>query len=240
MKVWQKITLWTLGLSVWFVLLGSSSIKRDETPYRHFSLSFENRQDKSFLSYAEMEKLVQYALGDSAKQLVEINKALLEESIDNHPAIRKAEVYSKIDGSLRIMLWQHNPVARVIDKRGSFYLLENGAQMPLSKHYSEDVPLVSGEWNTESLQAIASFWKGLEKDDFFKGFFTGMACDNLEDWVLYPSKGNFKIVLGSPKQLQEKLTKLEVFYKGAPRLKDINKLKEIDLRYDGQVICRKN
>jgi cell division protein FtsQ len=240
MKVWQQIALWLIGIGLWFSLLGSASSRQKDLEYQHFSLSFENREDRSFLNYAEMEASVQSVLGDSVNRISEINKALLEESIDNHPAIRKAEVYSKIDGSLRIMLWQHNPLARVIQKEGSFYLLENGAQMPLSNHYSERVPLVSGELKEERLKEIADFWLWVKEDEFYKDFFTGLECKEANEWILYPAKGNFKIILGKPIKLKEKLTKLQVFYLRAPRLENINKLKEIDLRFDGQLICRKN
>lgn len=240
MKLWKQIGLWSLGIGTWTALVGSSSRAFEAQPYRHFSLSFENRLERSFLSYSEMEKTVLNVLGDSLKYLSEINKPLLEESLDNHPAIKKAEVYSKIDGSLRIRLWQHNPLARVIDKNGSFYLLENGDKMPLSPHYSEAVPLVSGEWKPETLKEIANFWTLVNADDFYRDFFTGLACKNNGEWILYPVKGNFKIILGKPTNLESKLTKLEVFYKQAPRLKNINELKEIDLRFEGQLICRKN
>ncbi|QNR25375.1 cell division protein FtsQ/DivIB [Croceimicrobium hydrocarbonivorans] len=240
MKLWHQIAIWTGGLSTWILLVSSASNAYDRQELKDFKLQFENRQDRSFLSLLEMEKQVQKELGDSSLQLAEINKALLEESIDNHPAIRKAEVYSKIDGSLRIMLWQHDPLARVIDRRGSFYLLDAGEKMPLSPYFSEEVPLVSGDLNDEDLVLIASFWQSLKQDEFYQQFFTGLHCNEQKEWTLFPAKGNFKIRVGKPEELEEKLTKLKVFYTQAPAPKYLNKLKEIDLRFEGQLICRKN
>lgn len=240
MKVWQQIALWLAGLSAWFLLLSSSQGAFEQLRMNHLQLSFENRPGQSFLSLAEMEEWVYESLNDSSSQLSEINKAMLEESLDNHPAIQKAEVYSKIDGSLRIMLWQHDPLARVIHKKGSYYLLEDGLKMPLSKHYSEEVPLISGELNDEDLQDLAQFWASIRGDEFYDNFFIGLECNSNKEWTLFPRQGNFKILLGKATELKEKLTKLKVFYTNAPALKNINKLKEIDLRYEGQLICRKN
>tara|TARA_Y100001934_G_C12364945_1_gene782900 strand:+ start:1807 stop:2529 length:723 start_codon:yes stop_codon:yes gene_type:complete len=240
MKLWHQIAIWTGGLSTWILLVSSAINAYERQELKDFKLQFENRQDRSFLSLLEMEKQVQKELGDSSLQLAEINKALLEESIDNHPAIRKAEVYSKIDGSLRIMLWQHDPLARVIGRRSSFYLLDAGEKMPLSPYFSEEVPLVSGDLNDEDLALIASFWQSLKQDEFYQQFFTGLHCNEQKEWTLFPAKGNFKIRVGKPEELEEKLTKLKVFYTQAPAPKYLNKLKEIDLRFEGQLICRKN
>ncbi len=240
MKVWQQIVLWTLGLTVWFLLISSSQRAFSEQLTSSPDLSFENRQDRSFLSLAEMQTRCEAFLPDSLSLLSEINKAMLEESLDNHPAIEKAEVYSKVDGSLSIMLWQHNPLARIIHPKGSYYLLEDGSRMPLSRHYSEEVPLVSGVVDDEDLRQIARFWKGLKADEFYQNFFIGLNCNPRKEWTLFPRKGNFEIQLGKAEELDEKLAKLKIFYTNAPQIKNINKLKEIDLRFEGQLICRKN
>lgn len=240
MKMWLQITLWSLGLSAWLVLINQSQQAYSESAVHNLKLSFENRPDRSFLSLAEMEKISRAHLIDSNLSVSEINKALLEESLDNHPAILKAEVYSKIDGSLRIKLWQHNPLARVIHTSGSFYLLEGGLKMPLSKHHSEAVPLISGTVEENDLQAIADFWSSTQEDEFFQDFFIGLECNSNKEWTLFPRQGSFKIRLGQATELKEKLAKLKVFYTNAPALEDIEQLKEMDLRFKGQLICRKN
>ncbi|MCR9154252.1 MAG: cell division protein FtsQ/DivIB [Bacteroidetes bacterium] len=240
MKVWQQIAFWIIGLSAWFLLISSSQDAFEELEMAGTHISFENRKDRSFLDLAEMNQLLEESLPDSSGLVSEINKALLEESLDNHPAILKAEVYSKIDGNLRIMLWQHNPLARVITKKGSFYLLDKGQKMPISPHYSEEVPLISGKLDDADLKDLAAFWSTLKTDEFYQKFFVGLHCNEQKEWTLFPRKGKFKIRIGKAEDLSEKLAKLKVFYSQAPALKDINKLIEIDLRYEGQLICRKN
>jgi cell division protein FtsQ len=239
MKLWQKIGLWTLGVIAWLVLLSSSQVAYRETLLTDFELSFENRKDRSFLSMEEMRVMVQNHLGDSLKSLTEVNNALLEESLDNHPAIAKAEVYSKINGSLRVKLWQHDPLARVINGTASFYVLDGGNKMPTSQHYSKEVPLLSGSINDDDLAQIADFWQMLAEDDFYSNFFSALRCTTQKEWILYPSKGDFKILIGTATELRHKMAKLKVFYQNAPALKNINELKEIDLRFEGQLICRK-
>lgn len=240
MKMWLQISLWSLGISAWLLVINQSQVAYRESAVQNLRLSFENRADHSFLSLAEMEKVSRAYLIDSNLSISEINKALLEESLDNHPAILKAEVYSKIDGSLRIRLWQHNPLARVIHTKGSFYLLEGGLKMPLSKYHSEAVPLISGAIEDEDLQGIADFLSSTQNDDFFKDFFIGLECNPNKEWTLFPRQGKFKIRIGKAIELREKLTKLKVFYTKAPALDNIEQLKEIDLRFKGQLICRKN
>jgi len=112
--------------------------------------------------------------------------------------------------------------------------------MPLSPHYSEAVPIVYGDLNSEQLKDIAGFWQGIRNDEFFQEFFAGLSCNKSDEWILYPVKGDFEIVIGKPTELELKLAKLKAFYTRAPKLENINKLGQIDLRFEGQVICRKN
>ncbi len=239
MKKWQYIGLWSVSALFWLALISWSQGRYEELRIIGLELSFENRMEKSFLDPTEIEAIIQSQYGEIEGLLVaEINKSLLEESIENHPTIAKAEVYSSLDGILWIMLWQHEPLARVLNGQGSFYLLPEGGQMPLSQHYSEAVPLVSGSLNKESRKSIADFFEALQEDEFFKDAFSALATDASGDWTLYPRNGDFKIQLGKPNKIDNKLRKLQVFYEQAP-LEDITVIQEIDLRFEGQLICRK-
>ncbi len=240
MKKWHYISLWSIGLITFLALISWSQGRYHDIRINSIELEFKNRFEKSFLDPSEIHEIITSNYGKiEGLLMLEINKALLEESIENHPTIAKAEVYSDLDGKLRIMLWQHEPLARVMKPNGSHYLLKNGLKMPLSPHYSESVPLVSGALNAERTKKIADFLESLKDEEYFANAFGALACDENENWTLYPQKGAFKIRLGKPEEIEKKLRKLRVFYEQAPLNEDINTIREIDLRYEGQLICRK-
>ena len=240
MKKWQYISLWVAGSITFLLLISWSQGRYHQLRISSVELEFKNRQEKSFLDPSEIYQIIDAEYGEiKGLLMLEINKSLLEESIEYHPTIAKAEVYSDLDGRLWIMLWQHEPLARVMNENGSHYLLEDGLKMPLSQHYSEAVPLVSGALTPERAMEIADFFEGLKRDAFFTKAFSALACDEDGNWILYPEKGDFKIRMGEPKNLDKKLRKLRVFYEQAPINEDIKTIREIDLRFDGQLICRK-
>lgn len=240
MKKWQYISLWTISTLAFMILISWSQGRYQEIRIESIELELKNRHKKSFLDPSEIHQIVTSQYGElEGLLMLEINKALLEESIENHPTIAKAEVYSDLDGRLRIMLWQHEPLARVMNENSAHYLLEGGLKMPLSMHYSEAVPLVSGALNAQRAREIAVFFEELKNDEFFKGAFNALACDEDGNWILYPQKGDFKIRMGEPKNINKKLRKLRVFYEQAPINEDIETIREIDLRFEGQLICRK-
>jgi len=62
------------------------------------------------------------------------------------------------------------------------------------------------------------------------------------DFVLIPIVGDLKIVFGpanSDKSVIDKFTRLKIFYKEGIPYEGWQKYTEINLKYDGQIVCRK-
>ncbi len=77
------------------------------------------------------------------KDELDLNK--MEKSIDSHEMIEKSEVFVSIDGVLKASCKTKDPVARIFDENGSFYIDYQGKKMPLSDNFTARVPLVSGK-----------------------------------------------------------------------------------------------
>src|SRR6476619_3764079 len=88
------------------------------------------------------------------KDGLDLNK--IEKTIDKHGMVEKSEVFVTIDGTLKAMVKQKTPIARVFDENGSFYIDYQGNKIPLSDEYTARVPIISGEINKQ------------KKDDFNK------------------------------------------------------------------------
>ena len=62
------------------------------------------------------------------------------------------------------------------------------------------------------------------------------------DFVLIPLLGDQKIIFGAaptPELVQDKFERLKHFYKEALPHEGWNKYKEISVKYEGQIVCRK-
>lgn len=240
MKRLKSISLWFLGLSLCLALVSVGQRKQALIEGERSSITFINRPLNSFISKEEIAKEIEIAQVNAQENGErEINISLLEESLDNHPSIKKAEVYSNLDGSLSIEIWQHQPLARFISKKRSEYFIEGGALMPLSPHFSEKVPLVTGSIALAQKEKIAEFWGLTQSKDIFKNIFGGLHCAEDSTWTLYPAKGNYQVELGKAEDLEQKMENLENFFKFSDVLKDLKRLESINLEFNNQVICRK-
>lgn len=240
MAKWKNISFWTLGIVVLATVFAFSENKRKELRIKNVAINIDYSDNNYFVSKDDIRNMVLdgYPYIDSLF-LQEINIPLLEESIDNHPSIRKTEVYSKLDGSLQIDVYQKLPIARIQNSGTAFYIDELGDTMPLSPGYAARVPLINGHINGDNLTKVYSFLRDINKDEFFRDFFSGISIGNDEEWILYPKPGNHHVLIGKPDELDKKMKKLKIFYQNVADKKNINGFKTINLKYEGQVICRK-
>jgi cell division protein FtsQ len=208
-------------------------------PWQQTQLYWENAPQQTFLTGRQVRKAVgQMYPSLEGKLLEEINMALLEEKLENHPSIKRVEVFSKLEGKLCIRIWQHQPLARVHSQDQRYYLLEGGEHMPLSLHYAAQVPLVTGALPDSLHRPMAQLISHLRNDPFYQDFFTGLHLENPQDIRLYPSDYSHHIYLGSLQAYPEKLEKLRLFYQTVYPPSTPKDIESIDLRYDDQVVCQ--
>lgn len=236
----KHLILWLVAFGLTFFIMGFAFSKQAQVLYSQIEIDIAGQEKQPFVSQNEVKEIIaqHYLISDSLA-LQEINIAMLEESLGNHPSIEKAEVYSLWTGSLQVSVKQHRPLARVVHQNTGFYILTQGQIMPLSPQYSADVPLVTGSVADSVLAPLAGFWATVKNDSFFKDFFAGLSINNKGHWTLHPLYGNHKVELGLPHRLTEKLAKLQVFYTQAVTPQNLDSIKTLNLAYNQQVICRK-
>ena len=151
--------------------------------------------------------------------------------------IKNAEVYITIDGILGVNVTQRKPVARVKNEP-DFYLDEDGEKMPLSAEYSARVPIVSGI-SEHQYAGISALIKEIENDDFFKELIVGMDIINENDVVFSVRKNRFKVLFGSPVEIENKFQKFKAFYKILKRDSLLENYILINLKFKNQVVATK-
>lgn len=238
-KVWN-ITSWIIGFSLIVSLFAFSDDCQNSSRIKGLKIEIDGLENYHFITHAEVTKLIysEYPFLDSL-YCKEINKNLLEESLDNHPSIDKAEVYSTLSGTLWVNISQKRPVFRVQLSERAYYVDASGGVMPLSPHYSAEVPLVTGKITEETQGQIFNFFSELEGDDFFTDFFHGIDISEEGLWTLYPAIAEHSVILGEPVEIEDKLERLRTFYERTGETPLINEFKTLNLTYTGQVVCSK-
>lgn len=216
---------------------------------------FIEKEDILTLLHDKGVKLVGENIGD-------IDENKLENLLLMHPSVKSVNIYSTINGIVKININQRTPVLRIINnKNESFYIDEQGKIMPLSTKYSANVLIASGHINLNFTKLLAKQKKLIGSRDtnknvvlnnlnkmasfiynnkFWKSQIEQIYVKQNGEYILIPRIGSQKIEFGDIKNYKTKFRNLKALYEqGLPKA-GWNKYKTINLKYENQVICIKN
>jgi len=263
MKPWVKIALWSaFGLSV-VVLLVLTERAQDETPVSEPIIEVHVEGEAHFITEDEiLTDLEFHKLWSKGKLAGDLPIEEIEEYLMGISQVKHARVYRKLGGDWKIEVTTRKPVARIFNKYGeTYYLDDEGYTMETSELHASRTLVVTGDIddklqgenvpeiiNNDSLKSIRNL------DDIYR--ISSYVCDDpllhsligqihLEksgDFVLTPLVGDQTIVFGSAlteKEVAQKFKKLKIFYQEAMPYEGWDVYKEINLKYEGQIVCKK-
>ena len=228
-------------VSLLVLLVFTSHQTRSEIVCNNIEIKIDTRADLFFVSEEMVVDLV-VENQDSlvGKSFKDINIFLLEENLNKHPYIDKAELYLTFSGKLCIDVKQRKPIARVFEENQSFYFDSQIVPIPLSDRYTARVLHVYCDEITPSRkEKLSTILKSISEDDFLKAQITALEFDENDEVIMYPRIGDHKIVLGSALNLTKKFEKLKVFYRSGLEKVGWDRYSHINLKFDNQVVCTK-
>ncbi len=181
------------------------------------------------------------------KKLSQINGEKIEDVVEKHPAVYKAEVYkvlvkdsSSYKGILTVRVKHRRPVVRVISNSGSYYLDEFGDKIPISSNYTANVLATTG-FLTEKYakNELLPFVLYIENDEFWSAQIEQVYVGKNGEVLLTPLVGDHIIEFGKLDDYQRKLQKMKAFYEQVLANNNWNKYSRITLKYNNQVIAKK-
>ncbi len=121
--------------------------------------------------------------------------------------------------------------------------------MPPSKNFAARVIVATGnvspytpefrEKRKSTLKDLFNITQTLLTDEFLKSFIQQIHVNNAGEFILVPLVGDQKIELGSARKLEDKLNRLKIFYQQGMPYEGWRKYETINLKYSGQVVCRR-
>ncbi len=241
------------GLGVVFVITISNSIaNQGNQEWRDILVHFDKSSDAGFLIEQDVEEVILscYDLYETEIKVGDLDLMEVEEALTDHPYIREAQVYINGAGAMTLNIEQNKAVARVqtLDGR-AYYLTTEGEKMPLSDFHVERVPIFSGNikdngsnvgtLQTSLLQDLHLLGTFLQDHPFWNALVDQVYVNEEIDFVLIPKLGQQEIVIGDGSELEAKFDRLDLFYKEVVNKVGWNKYKEIDVRFDEQIVCTK-
>ena len=184
------------------------------------------------------------------KEFASIDLFRLERDIEQLGAVRKCNAVRNIKGTLRLDIWQHNPLFLLEVESGSFYITKDGFIFPLDNREPLPVLVVNGEvpfshGQSYRGQAEASdtwireaipFVDGITKDNFWAEKTKSIRVHTPTDVCVVPEE-DLILKIGDLQDFPEKMKRLREFYRVLAPLGGVEKYKIIDARYKKQLVC---
>mgnify|MGYP006967142655 FL=1 len=210
----------------------------------------------SFVTKADIRGYLDREYGTYVGEVIDsIDLTKVEDIVDGRSAVLKSQAYVTRDGILHVEVTQRKPVVRFQKKDGGFYADAEGYIFPLQRTYASHVHVIDGNIPL----AANSGYKGAIEDPKEKEWFervmnvinyidgsrtwkdkiVQISVDEGSDLILVPRDGNERFLFGQPTDIADKFDKMEKYYTNILPAKGAGYYRIVDLKYEGQIVCRK-
>ena len=235
---WNDVRL-VLMIGVMVFLYSFSTMRNGNRKIVKTDVAFTG-ENNPFVTHETVNNLlIQNFNGASSIRKDKLDLNSLEHTLDSNKMIEKAEVYATIDGTLKALVTQKTPIARVSTEKGLYYIDYQGEEMPLSDNFAARVPLLSGEMNKENRAGLVEVFKKIHNDDFLKKNITGVLVLPTGSLEMTNRNYQYRILFGRPINIDKKFDNYKAFYQHALKDTLIEKYKLINLKFTQQVVCTK-
>ena len=194
--------------------------------------------------YVTSAEILQYlrknGVNPIGKPLHLIDYQEIESQVATHPMVETAECYSTIDGSTQISVYQRVPVFRVISSEGNYFIDRRRQPMTIRSTTATYVPVVTGRVSRRMAQEeMYDFICWLTSNTFWNAQIEQVNVNSQMEIELTPRVGSGKILIGKlSDDYQTRMKRLYRLYEDGFQKNGWKEYKEIDLRYDKQIVCR--
>ena len=235
---WTNIRLVLMFASV--IFLFSFTSNRNENRKLTKSVVIFVDDNAPFVKQETVNKLlIENKKDASSIQKVNLDLNKLERILNAQKMIEKSDVFVTIDGVLKAVVKQRNPIARFFNGDSSFYIDYEGNTMPLSTNFTARVPLVSGELNKKNNEDLAELFRVIYDDAFLKKNIIGIEIMPNGSLKMLNRNFDYQIDFGRMINVERKFKNYKAFFQKAVLDSSLYKYKKIDLRFTEQVVCTK-
>ena len=197
-------------------------------------------ENTNFLTISMVDKL----LIQNSKTVRNLKKSVIDlyglgDQVNRNPYVAESSVFMHINGTIKTIVKQRSPIARVLHEDTSYYIDKQGVKIPLSLIHSARVLLISGVDTSEDFIEIIALVTTILDDDFLKKEIVEIHKLDNEEYQFSVRSGNYKIDFGKLINIDIKFKKLKAFYNKAFLDKTIHEYKTINVKFHNQVVCTK-
>jgi cell division protein FtsQ len=217
-------------------LAAFSIIRNGERTIDFDSINYLDSKFK-FISVESVDKLLKQSDSISLKLMKRnLNLGSLERIINKNAFIYSAEVSLSLDSEIGIKIIEKEPVFRVL--KDKYYIDSSGDKMPLSKNYSERIPLILKDIDSTKLISLGMLGDYFKNDNFLNGHIIGLEIINNE-FIFHVNNFSYLVKMKDLNQYKNRFKNYKAFYKSALNDSILDKASSINLNFRNQVIVQK-
>ena len=243
-------------VTVWIVTSGMSArTLRQRTCQGKGSLdvTITDSLERQFIGKADVAQWLEKEYRAYAGlPLDSVNLSDIEKLVCAHSVVRECQAWLTDDGILHVQLSQRQPVVRFDDGTNGYYADATGFVFPLQSRGTVDVPVVDGRIpmkiprgfkgapENEAEKAWLDQMIGLVnyiRGTVWEGNIVKMTVSANGNLILSPRRGNERFIFGEPVRVKEKIRLMKAYYECVEPVQP--DYRTVDLRYRGQLVCRK-
>ncbi len=204
------------------------------------SITIEDAKERAYVTPNELRTFLDAECGSPIGDTV--NNALLasiEEHMKQHPLVRTAEAWCTPQGVIHLAVTQRQPMLHVMGT-DNYYVDADRQKMPVRSSIAAYVPVVTGRVTPRlATGELFDFVEWMEDDPYWRAQIEQIHVVSPQRIELIPRVGSGVIVLGTLDNYPAKLRKLKKLYQDGFSNFGWDDYAEVDLRFRGQVVCRK-
>lgn len=172
----------------------------------------------------------------------------MEAEIEKSTWVKNAELFFDNNSVLRVNVAEREPVARLFTKTGSsFYIDATLKMLPLSDKFSAKLPvftnfptdnIVLSKPDSNLLMDVKNISLAIQKDAFRMAMIDQVDITDQYNFEMIPKIGNQVILFGNGTDIEEKFSRLQLFYKNILVKTGWNKYSVINVQYKNQVVAK--
>ena len=249
MRIWP-VLLTILGITTTMLLIGFGNKGNDRNVCNKVVITINNQLNNHFIDDNDIMSMITngYTKVIEGAPYSDINVRELENRVNNNSYVQEAEVYRNLKGNLLVNVVLRRPIARVVQEDGpDAYIAEDGAILPVSDKFSSRVILISGSaskeigsldniYNTDYSQ-LFELINHINVDNFWKAQIAQVVIQDNGEIKLLPQVTKQYIEFGDLNHIENKFSRLKIFYKEILPRKGWNTYSRVNVKYKNQIIC---
>lgn len=230
-------------LVAYIIVVVPMTIKAERTDtFTALDITVNDRNNTGFLRDADVEEILRSVTdGFDTLKRKNLNTLEVERLLNASSRVENSRCLILNDGTLSVSVDPIDPVARVFDSKGSVYVNASGKRVPAHPRYHIDVPVLTTGSVADSamIAKVLPILRVIKSNAKANALVSSLRIDRRGDIIVIPNVVGHVINFGDSTLINNKLLRLQTFYREVMPARGWDAFDTISLKWDGRVVATK-